>query len=116
MVSDRRLKNPSDTVGEVGSSGECGKARGAGDGTWDRPEPGGEAVQIDRGRGRHVLQVGLSQAAVAAAAQPEGAHALRDRALDPGPPSVEVPALRGAQPLARRPEGLVLGPRLRVNA
>jgi hypothetical protein len=32
-----------------------------------------------------VLQVRLGQPAVAAAAQPQGAHALREGALDPGP-------------------------------
>ena len=52
----------SDTVGEVGSScGEGGEARGAGGGTGDRPEPGGEPLEVDRGRGRHVLQVRLGQ-------------------------------------------------------
>ena len=64
----------------------------------DRPEPGGEAVEIDRGRGRHVLQVGPGQPAIAAAAQPEGAHPLREGALDPGPPGVAAPPLLGAEP------------------
>ena len=45
----------------IGSSGERGEARGAGGGARDRPEPGGEALEIDRGRGRHVLQAGLAR-------------------------------------------------------
>src|SRR3954469_2683327 len=90
---------PPDTVGEVGSSRrEGGEARGAGGGARDRPEPGGEALEVDRGRGRHVLQAGPGQPPVAAAAQPEGAHALRDRALDPGPPRVGAPTLLGREP------------------
>ncbi len=56
------------TVGEVGSSGEGSETRGAGCGMRDRPEPGGEALEIDRGRDRHMLQVDFGQAAVAAAA------------------------------------------------
>ena len=46
------------------------------------------ALEVDGGRGRHVLQVGLGQAAIAAATQPEGAHPLREGALDPGPPGI----------------------------
>ena len=91
---------------------ERGEARGAGGGARGRPEPGGEALEVDRGRGRHVLQVGPGQPAVAAAAQAEGAHPLRDRALDPGPPRVGAPALLGREPPAGRPERLVLRPRL----
>ena len=50
-----------DTVGEVGSSRrERGEAGGAGCGARDRPEPGGEALEVDRGRGRHVLQAWTS--------------------------------------------------------
>src|SRR5215212_6755580 len=56
----------------VGSSGERGEARGAGGGPWHRSEPGGEAVEIDRGRGCHVLQAGPGQSTIATAAEPEG--------------------------------------------
>src|SRR3954451_14828081 len=80
--------NHSDTAGEIGSSGERGEARGAGGGPRDRPEPVAQATEIDRSRGRHVLQVGPGQSAVARPAQPEGADALRDGALDAGPPGV----------------------------
>src|SRR4051812_28768740 len=56
-----------DTGGEVDSSGsERDEARGAGGGARERPEPGGEPLEVDRGRGRDVLQVRLGQAAVAA--------------------------------------------------
>src|SRR5690349_23506751 len=68
------------------SGGERGEAGGAGGGARDRPEPVAQASEVDRGRGGHVLQVGPGQPAVTAAAQPEGAHALREGALDPGPP------------------------------
>src|SRR3954453_23831767 len=70
--SDKRT----DTVGEVGSGGEGGEAGSAGGGARDRPEPGREPLEVDRGRGRHVLQVRLGQPPIAAAAQPEGAHPL----------------------------------------
>ena len=108
FYSDKRP----DTVGEVGSSGEGGEARGTGGGPRHGPEPGGEAVEIDRGRGRHVLQAGPGQPAIAAAAEPEGAHPLREGALDPGPPGVAAPPFLGAEPCAARLERLVLGSRL----
>src|SRR5689334_15243423 len=98
-----------DTVGEVGSSRrEGGEARGAGGGARGRAEPGGEALEVDRGRGGHVLEARPGQPAVAAAAQAEGAHPLRDRALDPGPPRVGAPAVLGREPPPRRRQGLVL--------
>jgi hypothetical protein len=59
-------QNEPDTVGEIGSSGE---ARGAGGGARGRPEPGGEPLEVDRGCGRHVLQVGLGRPVIAAAAR-----------------------------------------------
>src|SRR3954454_9868113 len=99
-----------DTAGEIGSSGERGGARGAGGGPRDRTEPVAQAAEIDRGRGRHVLQVGPGQSAVARPAQPEGADALRDGALDAGPPGVEEAALLGRELPSRRLERLVLGP------
>src|SRR5215203_5901816 len=55
------------------SGSERGEARGAGGGARDRPEPVAQAGEVDRGRGRDVLQVGPGQAAVAAAAQTERA-------------------------------------------
>src|SRR5690348_4841475 len=110
------VENLVDTVGEVGSSRrEGGEAGGAGGGARGRPEPGGEALEVDRGRGGDVLQVGPGQPAVAAAAQPERAHALRDRALDPGPPRVGAPALLRREPAPGGPERLVLGPRLQLQ-
>src|SRR3954453_6257566 len=112
-VITQGVQNRPDTVGEVGSSRrEGGEARGAGGGARDRPEPGGEALEVDRGRGRHVLQAGPGQPPVAAGAQPEGAHALRDRALDPGPPRVGAPTLLGREAPSGGPERLVFRPRL----
>src|SRR3954469_17073048 len=99
-----------DTAGEIGSGGERGEARGAGGGTRDGPEPVAQAAEVDRGRGRHVLQVGPGQPAVASPAQPEGADALREGALDAGPPGVAAAARLGRELPARRLERLVLGP------
>ena len=62
-----------------------------------------------------MLQVGLGQPAVAAAAQPERAHPLRERALDPGPPRVAALALLRREPLPGGLERLVLGPRLQLQ-
>src|SRR3954467_6038867 len=104
-----------DTVDEVGSSGQGGETGGASGGARDRPEPVAHTSEVDRGRGRHMLQVGYGQPAVAAAAQPEGAHPLRDRALDPGPPRVAAPTLLRRDPPSRGPERLVLGARLQLQ-
>src|SRR5215213_3842868 len=78
------LKSRSDTAGEFWSGGEGGEARSAGRGAWGRPEPVPETTEVDSGRRRDVLQVNLGQPTIARPAQPEGAHALRDGALDPG--------------------------------
>ena len=104
------------TVGEVGSSGgEAGEAGGTGGGARGSPEPGREPLEVDRGRGGHVLQVGLGQPPVAAAAQAEGADALRDGALDPGPSGVAAPALPRREPAPGGLERLVLRPRLQLQ-
>src|SRR3954454_4493915 len=103
-------KGRTDTAGEIGSGGERGEARGAGGGTRDGPEPIAQAAEVDRGRGRHVLQVGPGQPAVASPAQLEGADALREGALDAGPPGVAAAARLGRELPARRLERLVLGP------
>src|SRR4051794_41775798 len=75
-----------DTAGEIGSGGERGEAGGAGGGPRDGPEPGGEALEVDRGRGRHVLQAGPGQPPGASPAPPEGAGAPREGTPDAGPP------------------------------
>src|SRR3954451_12556529 len=62
-----------------------------------------------------MLQVRLGQPTVTAAAQPEGPYRLREGALDPGPPGVAAAPLLRCQPLARRPERLVLGPRRQLQ-
>src|SRR3954452_16505039 len=54
--------------------------------------------------------MGFGQPAVAAAAQPEVAHPLRDRALDPGPPRVAAPALLRRELTPSGLERLVPGP------
>src|SRR4051794_32732714 len=106
-----------DTVGEVGSGdGERGEAGGAGGGARGRPEPGREALEVDRGRGGDVLQVRPGQPAVAAAAQAEGTHTPGQGALDPGPPAVAAPALLGRESFPGGRERLVLGPRVQPQA
>src|SRR4051794_33480661 len=106
-----------DTVGEVGSGdGEGGEAGGTGGGARGRPEPGREALEVDRGRGGDVLHVRPGQPAVAAAAQAEGTHTPGQGALDPGPPAVAAPALLGREPLPCRRLGLVLRPRVQPQA
>src|SRR3954454_23074771 len=79
-------KRKSDTAGEFWSGGG---ARSAGRGAWGRPEPVPETTEVDSGRRRDVLQVNLGQPTIARPAQPEGAHALRDGALDPGPSGIK---------------------------
>src|SRR3954470_20757420 len=64
------------------SGGEGGEARGAGGREWALDEPRPEPVEVDGGGCGHALQAHFGQPAVAGAAQAEGAHALRDRALD----------------------------------
>src|SRR3954451_7429490 len=111
-----RRKRP-DTVGEVGSGGgERGEAGGAGGGPRGRPEPGREALEVDRGRGGDVLQVRPGQPAVAAAAQAEGTHTPGQGALDPGPPAVAAPALLGRESFPGGRERFVLGPRVQPQA
>src|SRR4051794_27082807 len=104
-----------DTAGEVGSGGQSGEARGAGGGARGRAEPGGETLDVDRGRGGDVLEVRAGQPAVAAAAQAERAHALREGALDPGPPRVATASLLRREPAPGGLQRLVLGPRLQLQ-
>src|SRR5215212_1718355 len=108
-------QNRPDTVGEVGLGGEGGETRGAGGGARDRAELGREPLEVDGGRGGHVLQMGFGQPAVAAAAQPERAYPLRDRALDPGTPRVAAPALLRRELTPSGLERLVLGSRLQLQ-
>src|SRR6478609_2169284 len=86
VPGSRCIENKGDTVGEVVSGGQGGEARGPGGGARGRAEPGGETLDVDRGRGGDLLEARPGQPAVAAAAQAERAHALREGALDPGPP------------------------------
>src|SRR5215213_5834901 len=62
-----------------------------------------------------MLQVGSGQPTITAAAQPEGPCPLREGALDPGPPGVAAAPRLGREPLACRPERLVLGPRRQLQ-
>src|SRR3954447_20671204 len=104
-----------DTAGEIGSGGEGGEARGAGGGAWDRPEPVAQTGEVDRGRGRDVLEMGPGQPAVAAAAEAERAHPLREGALDPGPPGVATAPLLRREPAPGGLQRLVLRPRLQLQ-
>jgi hypothetical protein len=64
---------------------------GASGGERTPGEPGCEAVEVERRRSGHVLQARFGQPTVARPAQAEGAHTLRDRALNALTPNVEPP-------------------------
>ena len=74
------------------SSGGCGAAHEAGEcgapGSSHRGvlHPGGEAHEVDRGRGDEMLKMRFGHADVARATQTHGAHAQGQRALDAGAP------------------------------
>src|SRR4051794_8928409 len=85
-----------------------GEARGAGGREWALDEPRPEPVEVDGGGCGHALQAHLGQPAVAGAARAEGAHALRDRALDASTLAVEPPARLRFQPRPGGCERLVL--------
>ena len=72
---------------------QSGKAGDSCQGPWTLVEPRDKAVDIDGGGGRDVLQVGLRHAPVSGPAQPKGAHPLRERPFDAGPPLIELLAL-----------------------
>ena len=77
-------------------------------GPWALVEPRDNAVDIDGGGDRDVLQVGLRHAPIPGPSQPKGAHPLRERPFDAGPPLIELLALLTGIPGLRRCERLVL--------
>src|SRR2546429_3351394 len=87
---------------------KSGKAGDPCHGPWALVEPRDNAVDIDRGGGRDVLQVGLRHAPVSGPSQPKGAHPLRERPLDAGPPLIQLLALLAGRPGLRRFQRLVL--------
>src|SRR2546427_3480686 len=85
--------------------GETGDARLR---PWALVKPRDNAVDIDGGGGRDVLQVSLRHAPIPSPAQPKGAHPLRERPFDAGPPLIELLALLARRPGLRRLQRLVL--------
>src|SRR5712691_5025029 len=85
-----------------------GEARDPCHGPWALVEPRDNAVDIDGGGGRDVLQVGLRHAPIAGPSQPKGADPLRERPFDAGPPLIELVALLAGRPGLRRFQRLVL--------
>src|SRR5713101_9311244 len=65
---------------------EGGETGGARLRPWALVEPRHNAVDIDGGGGRDVLQVGLRHAPISGPSQPKGADPLRERPFDAGPP------------------------------
>ena|SRR5215211_1900200 len=75
---------------------------------WALSEPRDQAVDIDGGSDRDVLQVGLCHAPVPGPAQAKGADPLRQRPLDTSSPLIELLALFAGSPGLRRLQRLVL--------
>src|SRR6266436_8611816 len=77
---------------------KSGKAGDPCHGPWARVEPRDNAVDIDRGGDRDVLQVGLRHAPIPGPAQAKGAHPLRERPCDAGALPILRLALRTGIP------------------
>src|SRR2546422_1130540 len=71
-------------------------------------EPRDNAVDIDGGGDRDVLQVGLRHAPIPGPAQAKGAHPLGERPFDAGPPLIELLARLARRPGLRCLQRLVL--------
>ncbi len=96
--------------GEARTLGDClagiqrgGRSQGGATGgarlrPWARVEPRDNAVDIDGGGGRNVLQVGLCHAPIPGPAQAKGAHPLGERPFDAGPPLLALLALLAGRP------------------
>src|SRR3954471_6752219 len=63
---------------------ELDEARGPRGGPWPSAQPSIQTRDVQGGSGRDMLQVGLSEADVARAAQAAEPNALRQAALNPG--------------------------------
>src|SRR5882724_9268889 len=87
---------------------KSGKARDPCHGPGARVEPRDNAVDIDRGGDRDVLQVSLRHAPIPGPAQAKGAHSLGERPFDAGPPLLQLLALFAGRPGLRRGQRLVL--------
>jgi hypothetical protein len=58
-------------------------------GTWSMEKPSRQAIEMQRGGTRHLLQVGLRQAEIATAPESKRPHPLGERALNAGALRVE---------------------------
>src|SRR5712691_13473522 len=87
---------------------KSGKAGDPCPGPWALVEPRDNAVDIDRGGDRDVLQVGLRHAPIPGPSQAKGTDPLGERPFDAGPPLIQLLALLAGRPDLRRGQRLVL--------
>src|SRR6266446_1203232 len=87
---------------------KSGKAREPCHGPWALVEPRDNAVDIDGGSDRDVLQVGLRHAPIPGPSQAKGTDPLGERPFDAGPPLIELLALLARRPGLRRLQRLLL--------
>src|SRR3989442_1969510 len=87
---------------------EGGETGGARLRPWALVEPRDNAVDLDRGGDRDVLQVGLRHAPIPGPAQAKGTDPLGERPFDAGPLLIELLALLAGIPGLRRCQRLVL--------
>src|SRR5262252_6013401 len=93
---------------ERGDRREGGETGGARRGPRARVEPRDQAVDIDGGGDRDVLQVGLRHAPVPGPAQAKGADPLGERPFDAGPPLIALLTLLARSPGLCRVQRLIL--------
>src|SRR2546430_495823 len=86
-----------------------GKAGDPCHGPWALVEPRDNAVDIDRGGDRNVLQVGLRHAPIPGPAQAKRAHPLGERPFDTGPLLIALAPLLTGMPGPGCRERLILG-------
>src|SRR6184192_4957049 len=89
---------------------QSGKAGAPCHGPWALVEPRDNAVDIDRGSGRDVLQVRFRETPIPRVAEPKSAYPLGERAFDPCTAPIlplalftRIPGLGGVQGLGLRP-------------
>src|SRR5438552_5006729 len=87
---------------------KSGKARDPCHGPWALVEPRDNAVDIDGGSDRDVLQVGLRHAPIPGPSQAKGTDPLGERPFDASPPLIQLLALLAGRPGLRRLQRHVL--------
>src|SRR5262245_6105526 len=87
---------------------QSGKAGEPCQGPWALVEPCDNTVDIDRGRDRDVLHVGLRQAPISGRGEGKRTESLGKRPFDAGPAFIELLPRRAGRPGLRRLQRLVL--------